>query len=303
MNNDEVAVIGLGPAGVSASIYLKRYSLNPICYEKDLIGGKTNYTDKIVNYAGFTLEKGPLLASNYEKQLQEFGIKPIYKAVSKIEKIDDFFRLTIDNQTRDFKYVILAIGLTMKKSNIINIDKFKGRGISTCAICDGNFYKGKDILVYGNGNACLEETLYLASLAKNIYLINPDKKLNGVEAEIEKINKLNNIHFYYESKVVEVDGDNVLKQVKIKNKNEEVIIKGDALFLYGQMLPSSSIIDFDVEKNEAGFIKVDSFMCSSVKNFYVVGDYRDTSLRQVVTASSDGAIASLAIHNDYLKNR
>lgn len=303
VNNKEVAIIGLGPAGVSASIYLKRYGMEPVCYEKDLVGGKTNYTDKIVNYPGYVKEKGPLLAEDFLKQLESFSIKPIYRAVSSVELTESgTFLLSINQEKREFKYVILAMGLSMKKSSIKNIDKFLGRGVSSCAVCDGNFYKGKNVSVFGNGNAALEETYYLSTLAKKIDLIVPDEKLLGMEMEIERIKKTENINIYYSSFIKEIIGENKVEKLVLKSRGEQKEIEADGLFIYGNMLPSSSILAFEV-KNDNSYILVDEKMETSVKNLYAIGDYRKTYLRQVATAISDGAVASYFIHNSYLADK
>ncbi len=296
LNNKEIAVIGLGPAGVSASIYLKRYGLTPICYEKEIIGGKTNYTDKIVNLAGFVKEKGQLLASDYEKQLESFKIDVIYKTINKVSKIDDHFLISSNNYQKEFDYVILAMGLQMKKSNIKNIDPFMGKGVSSCAVCDGNFYKNKIVAVYGNGNECLVETSYLASLAKQVYLIYKENDLKGIESEIERIKNSSNITLLSNTIVSEIVGKNKITGINIFSNNKASLLNIDGLFIYGQMLPSSSILDFDVEKDDKGFIISDANMETSVSNLYAVGDFRNTSLRQIAVATSDGAIAASNIH-------
>lgn len=303
LNNKEVAIIGMGPAGVSASIYLKRYGLIPNCYEKDVIGGKTNYTDKIVNLAGFTKEKGPLLASDYEKQLDNFDIKVIYKTINEIDKKDDHYLIKASNYEKKFDYIILALGLQMQKSNIINIDKFMGRGVSSCAICDGNFYKDKIVAVYGNGNECLVETSYLASICKTVYLIYKEDELNGVESEINRIKNKDNIKLLPKSIVKEIEGENKVSSIKVKKDSEEITLDVSGLFIYGQMLPSSKILNFDVKRDEKGFIITDNKMETSNKNLFAVGDYRNTSLRQIATAISDGAIAASTIHSYILENK
>ena len=301
LKNKEVAIIGMGPAGVSASIYLKRFALSPICYEKDLIGGKTNYTDKIVNYAGYTLEKGPLLASEFEKQLQKFDIKVNYKMINKVSICDDHFKIYSSSFEKEFDYVVLALGLSMRKLDIKNIDKFMGRGISSCAICDGNFYKNKEVVVYGNGNECLEETLYLSSLCKKVTLIYNQEDLLGIESTTYKIKNSSNIELINKTKILEVEGTTRLEKIYCKNNDGEFSLNVDGMFIYGEMSSFSSLLDFDVERDDKNFIKTDMNMETSVKNLYAIGDYRNTILRQVVTATSDGAICANSIHDKILK--
>lgn len=301
----EVAIVGMGPAGVAAAIYLKRYNMTPVCFEKDLVGGKTNYTEKIENYPGYLGLKGPQLAQDFAKQLDEFDIKPIYREVKSITKNEDgTYRLAYGKEEHDFKYVILANGLVEKPFDIEGQDTFHKRGFSRCAICDGMFYRGKDVAVIGGGNAAFEEAIYLASICNSVFVIAHHSNLKAMPSVIDRFNKLENTKVYAPYDTVLAKGEKSLESLVIRNNEtkEEVTLNVQGLFIYVGEQPRTEFVHIDGLTDEKGFFITDERKETKSKNLFAVGDSRDTTLRQVTMAVADGSLAATSIHDDYQKN-
>lgn len=306
IDNKDVAIIGMGPSGVSAAIYLKRYGMNPVCFEKELVGGKVNKTEKIENYAGVMKINGPDLGMLLENQLASFDITPLYYEVKELVLNEDgTFTLTYGkDKKRDFRYVILANGLGERPFPIEGEDSFKKRGISRCAICDGPLYKGKDVAVVGAGNSAFEEAIYLASICSHVTLLARRTEFRATESAVNSFKKLENTTLLAPYEIVKATGENVLQSIEVRNKetDERTTINLSALFLYVGEVPTTSFIKIEGLSDERGYLVTDENLETKVKNLYAVGDSRDTMLRQVVTATSDGALAATKIHDDYQKN-
>lgn len=302
MDSKEVAIIGMGPAGVSAAIYLKRYNMIPVCFEKDLIGGKTNYTERIENYPGYLGLKGPQLAQDLATQLESFSIRPIYREVKSLTQNEDgTYHLEYGKESRDFKYVILANGLAEKPFDIPGQDTFHKRGFSRCAICDGMFYKGKDVAVIGGGNAALEEAIYLASICSHVYVIAHHANLKAMPSIIERLSHVENAKLYAPYDTILAEGEQSLSRLTIRNNEtgEEEKLSVQGLFIYVGEQPQNGFVHIEGLTDARGFFVTDAKKETKAKHLYAVGDSRDTSLRQVTTAVADGSLAATAIHDDY----
>lgn len=303
IDNKEVAIIGLGPSGVSAAIYLKRYGMEPYCFEKELVGGKVNKTEKIENYAGVRSIGGGELGMLLETQLKDFGIKPIYQEVKRLSlNQDGTFTLQYGKDNHhDFKYVILANGLGEKPFPIPGEEVFHKRGISRCAICDGPLYKGKDVAVIGGGNAAFEEATYLASICSHVTLIARRTTFRATEAAVNNFKKQTNTTILAPYEVIQANGDSKIHSIVARNKEtgEETTVPAEALFLYVGEVPSTGFLDIPNLFDEKGYLMTDDRMETKVKNLYATGDCRNTLLRQVATATADGALAATSIHSDY----
>ncbi len=306
MDRKEVAIIGMGPSGVSAAIYLKRYGMTPVCYEKELVGGKVNKTEKIENYAGILSVAGPDLGMLLEDQLKKFSIRPNYQEVKKVFlNGDGTFTISTKKEDRVFAYVILANGLGEKSFVIPGEDKFHKRGISRCAICDGSFYQGKDVAVIGAGNSAFEEATYLSDICSHVTLIARRRVFRAQEAVVDEFRSRKNTETLAPYQAVSADGTDSISSLTVKNSEtgEERTLLISGLFLYVGEEACSGYVDIEGIKDGKGIYKTDARMETAVRNLYAIGDCRDTYLRQVATASNDGAIAATAIHEDYLKTR
>jgi thioredoxin reductase (NADPH) len=302
VNPKEVAVIGLGPSGVSAAIYLKRYGMIPFCFEKEIVGGKINKTQRIENYAGVKPVSGPDLGMLLEDQLSGFGISPIYEEVSSLTKNEDgTYTLTYGEQSHTFAYVILANGLGEKPFPIEGASLFHNRGISRCAICDGAFYQGKPVAVIGAGNAAFEEGTYLAGICSHVTLIARRTAFRADELAVERFKALGNTTVLAPYDVVKACGKDTLESVTVRNKDDasEKTIPVSALFLYVGEVPTTGFIRIPDLAMTNGYIVTDSRLETNQKHLYAAGDARNTPLRQVATATSDGALAATSVHDDY----
>ena len=306
VDKKEVAVIGLGPGGVSAAIYLKRYGMVPYCFEKELVGGKVNKTEKIENYAGVKSIGGPDLGMLLESQLKSFDIKPIYKTVKRVSLNEDgTFHVEYGKDlSHDFQYVLLANGLGEKPFPIQGEEAFHKRGISRCAICDGPLYKGKDVAVIGAGNSAFEEATYLASICNHVTLIARRTQFRADQMVVDTFKALDNVTLLAPYEVVSATGTTSIESLKVRNKEtmEEKDVAISGLFLFVGDMAISNFVDIPDLTDEKGYLITDSNMMTKVKNLYAAGDCRTTPLRQVATATSDGALAATMIHNDYQKN-
>lgn len=304
LNPKKVAVIGLGPAGVSCAIYLKRYGMEPVCFEKELVGGKVNKTETIENYAGLSKVKGPVLGAHLEDQLTSFSIKPIYRNVTSLTKNEDgSFHLVYGKEEQDFSYVVLANGLKERPYHMDGEETFLRRGISSCAICDGPLYKGKNVAVVGAGNAAFEEASYLATICNSVTLIARRKEYRADMASVERFLSYPNAKVLSPYEIISAKGTSHIEEITVRNKEtmEESSLSIDGLFLYVGEIPQNDFIHIDGLQAENGFIRTDDGFMTSVKDLYAIGDCVDKKLRQVATAVSDGAIAATSIHDDYMK--
>ncbi len=306
VDKKEVAVIGLGPGGVSAAVYLKRYGMSPYCFEKELVGGKVNRTEKIENYAGIPSIQGPKLGMELETQLSNLDIKPIYKEAKRLSVNEDgTFHVEYGRGlSHDFFYVILANGLLEKPFVIPGQEKFHSRGMSRCAICDGPLYKNKDVAVIGAGNAAFEEALYLASICHHVFLIARRTEYRAQERIVREFASLPNTEILSPYEAVSADGVDSISSLTVRNRQDgkERTLPVQGLFLYVGEIPDTSFLDIQGLDDDHGYIVVDERKMTKVKNLFAVGDCTDTLLRQVVTATSDGAIAATSIYQDYQRN-
>lgn len=307
MNEKEVCIIGCGPAGATAAIYLKRYGMEPIVFEKDLIGGKTNYTEKIENYPGYLGEKGAQLGLQMAQQLEKLDIHPIYREINGVyQNADGTFLVTYGTEENAFRYVILANGLADRPYHVPGEETFKRKGISTCAVCDGPFYKGKDVLVIGSGNAAFEEACYLCTICHSVTLVARREEFRAQEESVERFRSFPNSKILAPYQCVSCRGKTSLEAVTVRNSKteEEIELAVQGMFVYVGSIPVTGFLQIPGLCDDKGFLKADpTSMKTSVPNLYAVGDCRNTPLRQITTAVADGSLAATQIHFDYLRSR
>lgn len=296
MKKTDVIIIGAGVSGITAAIYLKRAGVDFILIEKYMPGGKIALTSTIENYPGYKKIDGFELALKLQEQLTFNQIAITYENITSIKKDKNIFTLKGNNEEYQSSFVILATGTKEKTLNIKDEEKFISKGISMCAICDGALYKNQEVAVLGGGNSALEESLYLSSICKKVYLIHRRNEFRGDDILLNKIRESKNIEILTPYNVVEYFGEKNLNAVKLKNidDNKEIKIDIKALFLYIGSEPTYPNLEFDIS-NENGYIITDDNMMSSIEGLYVIGDVRKKILRQIITASSDGASAAIAI--------
>ena len=282
----DVIIIGSGIAGMTAAIYLKRGGLNPLIIEENIPGGQLNKINTIENYPGFTKTDGPTLAAEIFNQVRNLDIEYLFDKVIKVDLTKEEKKVVTGGITLYCKYLIIATGRLSKKL-FDNDDRYIGKGISYCAICDGNLYKGKNVTVVGGSNSALEEALYLSEICPTVNLIVRSDKLKGEQTLITQILEKNNIKCVYNSNITEYNIENN-KLVSITLDNNEVI-NTEGLFISIGSVPSASV--FEVEK-EKGFIIVDENCMTNIENVYACGDVIKKKVYQLTTAAGEGTIVA-----------
>jgi len=288
-------VIGAGPGGLTAAIYCSRANLKVAVLEKLMPGGQVASTYKIDNYPGVPEVSGVDLALKMFDQATALGVEYLPMEVTGIKKEKDIFLVKTNDQTLKAKTVIVATGTKNRKLHVEGEEKYLGRGISFCAICDGSFYQGQDVLVVGGGNSALEESLYLSSIVKQVYIINITDEPTAFKNVQDKVKKTKNIEVFNNSEVIAFEGDDSLKEVKVKNlKTKEVTsFKVNGCFEYIGHIPNTDFLKDLGILNKYGYIVVDERKETKVKGLFGVGDVIDKEIRQITTATGDGTIAAL----------
>lgn len=294
----DIIIVGAGIAGMTAAIYAKRAGKEVLLLDEVSYGGQIINSNSVENYPGFSSISGYELATSIFNQTQNLGVS--FK-MERVVNITESREVITNKNKYQARAIIIASGLRHRRLDVIGEDKFLGKGLSYCATCDGNFYKNLDVCVVGGGNTALEDALYLSNICNHVYLIHRRDKLRGDKYLIDLLNKKDNVSFIYDSVVKEICGNDKISSVLLLNKtnNKEVSINVSGVFVAVGYEPSSSVFNNIINLDERGYIKSDD-CTTNVSGIFVAGDVRSKKLRQLVTASSDGAIAAtLAV--SYLK--
>ena len=286
-------IIGAGPAGMNAALYLKRAGIDVVLIEKEVPGGEMLKTNKIENYLGFESIDGGELALKMSKQIKDLGIKIMKDKVLNVTKSDKFI-VEMEKEKIEADYVIVATGRTPRKLGLRGEDELTGKGISYCAVCDGAFYRGKEVAVIGGGDAALTEALYLADLCAKVYVV-VRRDLRASEALQSRVKAKENIIVLKNVNVSKLDYDDSLSSITLDD-GKTLPVSGMFIAI-GGMPQLNFLDDLDVMiKN--GYIVTNDKMESSVKGLYAAGDVRYKDYYQIVTAVSDGAVAALSIKEE-----
>jgi len=287
-------IIGMGPAGIAASIYLKRSGKNILCLEKNMPGGIINYIDKIDNYPGLPNISGTDFSYKLCEHLDYLDISYSLESVLKVEKDKDIFKVITKKKTYISKRVIVASGRISKKLNLEKEDIFLGRGISYCAVCDGAFFKNKDVALVGGGDSACNEALYLSNFVNKVYIIVRKNKLKVSSNIKEKLDKKDNIYVLYEKEIISLNGEDRLESITLNNGD---ILKVEGLFIYIGYNPNIDYLsNFDIFDKE-GYINVIKNYQTNVDGLYAVGDNVKKEHYQIILAMAEGTTAALDIVN------
>ena len=303
MNNIyDVVILGAGPAGLAAGLYAGRSCLKTLIIEKGQDGGQIAITDEIENYPGQIVEgeSGPSLIARMSEQAKKFGAERVSDVIKSVELEGEVKKLVGAKGEYLGKTVILATGAFPRPIGCKNEGKFVGKGISFCATCDANFFEDFEVFVVGGGDSAVEEAMYLTKFARKVTIIHRRDELRAAKSIQEKAFKNPKLFFMWDSVVEEVNGDELLNTMIIRNtKTGELTTyeadEEDGLFgLFGfiGMIPNSGLFEGIIEMDR-GYIKTDDNMHTNIEGVYAAGDIRVKSLRQVVTAAADGAIAAM----------
>ena len=298
MADYDVVVIGAGPAGLTAGIYLVRAGRKAVIIEAGVPGGQVFINHAVENYPGFPEAiSGSELAGRMEQQAQRFGVEIKNLPVSKITKLSNGdFELEAFSQKITAKAVIIATGSKPKQLGIPGEERLFGTGVSYCSTCDGMFFKGKDVVVIGGGNSALHGAEYLERICKSVTLIHRRDEFRGDVFLVERLKADSNVKMLLSTSPLEVVGEKKAEGVKVKDvkTGKEDIVKCDGVFIYVGYEPQNILVKDMVKLDEYGYIITKADMSTSMDGLYAAGDVIQKSYRQMVTAVSDGCIAALS---------
>ena len=290
----DIIIIGAGPAGLTAAIYARRASKSVLVLEALSYGGQIINTPDIENYPAAMHISGFDFATKVYEQAQELGAEFVFEKVVGIKDNGDTKEVITDDNTYTAKAVIIATGSENRKLGVENEDKLVGRGISYCATCDGAFYRGKKVAVVGGGNTALEDALYLADLAETVYLIHRRDAFRGDESTVNALKERNNVKFIYNSNVTKLIAEKRLTAIEVtdKNTNEVTTIELNGLFVAVGRIPENQNFAQLIKLDDSGYVSAGEDCITNVPGIYAAGDNRTKSVRQLVTAAADGAVAA-----------
>ncbi len=301
----DVIIIGSGPAGLTAGIYTSRNKLSTLLFEKGLIGGNINEAEKVDNYPGFPKGIGGMeLTSLMHEQTLLYGTEIINDDVTGI-KIEDKVK-TVQTSQGDYsaKALIIAGGSERQKLNAPGEKEYTGRGVSYCATCDAPFFRDKTVAIVGGGNAALYEALHISKFASKVYIIHRRDQLRATPVVQDKVFAEPKIEFIWNTVVKEVLGETFVSKLKLfdVNTGKESFLELDGVFVAIGLVPNTSYLKGIVEMDEKGSIIVNGRMETSVPGIYAAGDIRINSIRQVIAAAGDGAVAAISAAN-FIENQ
>lgn len=305
----DLIIIGAGPAGMTAAIYAQRANLKTVIIEKALPGGKMTRTSEVENYPGFDFIDGQGLATKMQEQVEKLNVEIIYDEVVKVEDANNHNSKIVTlfaNKTLTAKAVIIATGTIEKKIGVPGEDEYYGKGVSYCGVCDGFLFKNKTITVVGGGYAACEESLYLTRMTDKLNLVHRREGFRADEKTVARVKNHPSINMHVNYRVIEVLGDKELDKVvglKLENTETKEIkeIATDALFPYIGSIPISEFVKDLGVCDEEGYILVDDTCQTTIPGLFAAGDVIRKKLRQIVTATNDGAVAAQYIIN-YIDN-
>jgi thioredoxin reductase (NADPH) len=290
----DLVIIGGGPAGLTAGMYASRARLNVLLIEKIVPGGQVLITDMIENYPGFPQGlSGPDLTDKLVAQAKQFGL-PIESAeVRSLDVTGPIKKVILEDREIRTHAIIIASGASPRTLNV-GEDKFRGRGLSYCATCDGPFFRDKDVVAVGGGDTAVQESIFLTKFARKVYLVHRRDQLRATKILQERALANDKIEFVWDSAVTGLDGLFGVENVHVKNlkTGDMRTIKADGCFIWIGIVPNGDFIGDTLARDEWGFVITDAHMQTSVPGVFAAGDVRNTPLRQIATAVGDAAIAA-----------
>lgn len=295
-------ILGGGPAGLSAALYCARGSVDCAIVDSSCLGGSPINYFEIENYLGLGKIQGFDLATSFIKHVNDFNIPKFeYEEIESVDLISPIKKVKTLDKTLLAKNIIIATGAKPRKLGVRGEEENIGKGVSYCAVCDGAFYKNKIVAVVGGGNSALEEALYLTKFATKVYLIHRRQEFRADKIVQERVKNNPKIELVLNSNVVEILSDKTVTGVIIEQNNELKTLEIQGIFPYIGLVANCEAFNGQLQQNAEGFILTDECMKTSVDNVYCIGDIRNTPLRQVITAVSDGAIAGVEVSKNITK--
>ncbi|AYO48187.1 thioredoxin-disulfide reductase [Streptococcus mutans] len=301
----DTIIIGSGPAGMTAALYAARSNLKVALIEQGAPGGQMNNTSDIENYPGYDLISGPELSMKMHEPLEKFGVENLYGIVTAVEDHGNFKKVLTDDNSYETKTVIIATGAKHRPLAVAGEETYNSRGVSYCAVCDGAFFRGQNLLVVGGGDSAVEEALFLTRFANKVTIVHRRDELRAQKVLQERAFANDKVDFIWDSVVKEIKGNDL----KVTNVDIENVKTGQVnnyafggVFIYVGLDPVSSMVkELDIT-DEAGWIPTDDHMKTKVAGVFAIGDVRQKDLRQITTAVGDGAVAAQEAYQYIVNN-
>ena len=296
IKESEVIVVGGGPAGVAAAIYLKRAGITPVLIEKGIVGGELWEISIIENYPGFPEPiQGSKLAERFQKQIEYWNIPVVQDEITNYENSEG--KIFLKGRRGEYKAegLIIATGGSHRELGVPGEMEYKGRGVSYCAICDAMFFKDKKVAVVGGGDTAFSDALYLSNVVGEVIIIHRREQFRAAKYLVERAEKIKNIKFLKSRIVKRIEGENKVNKLILQNlkENKEEELDVDGVFISIGIKPNSDFVKGKLKLDENGFIVTDGNLESSDKKVFAAGDVRSGSVKQILTACAEGAIAAL----------
>lgn len=295
----DLIIIGGGPAGLTAALYASRASLSVTIVEKGLPGGQMQNTLEVENYPGFKEVIGPVLSDHMYQQALHFGASFKQGEVLRIEETGSTITVYLENEVLPCRALLIATGARPRYLHVPGEKEFAGKGVSYCATCDGAFFRGKEVVVVGGGDSAIEESLFLTRFASKVTVVHRREALRATPILQERAFSNPAIEFIWNATLEEIFGDTRVKGVRIKNTRtqETSEVSAQGVFIYVGVDPATGFLKDTGLLDEEGYITTDKEMATRMRGVYAAGDVRDTNLRQIITACSDGAVAAMSIYH------
>lgn len=290
----DIIIVGAGMAGLTAALYAQRNEKKVLILESDTIGGQIANSPKVENYPTIPSISGSDLANQVFDQVLDRGADFELERVTAVEKVDGHFVVTTEYGTHEGRSVIVAAGVKHRHLGLAREEEMVGKGVSYCAVCDGPFYKGEDVVLVGSGNAALQYAILLSQYCRNVYqmIITPD--FTGDEILVNTVKRTPNIHYQFNTAVTEILGDEEVEGVRIKSPEGESELQVKGMFVAIGQIPDNRAYEPLAELDRYGYFVADERCLTKTPGLFVAGDCRTKQIRQLTTAAADGAVAALA---------
>ena len=291
----DMIIVGGGPGGYTAALYAARAGLDVLIVERLSPGGQMNLTGVIDNYPGFPEGiEGFMLSMNMQQQAERFGAKTKYAEVLKLELEGEIKSVQTNEGIYQARTVVISTGANPRELGVSREREMIGKGVAYCAHCDGGFYRGKTVIVAGGGNSAAAEALYLSRIAKEVILVHRRDSLRATQIYHKPLMDAPNIRFEWDSEILELQGEELLTGVKVRNKKngKEKVLEAQGLFVSIGRSPATNLVKEQLTLDDAGYIMAGEDTKTNLPGVYAVGDVRTKELRQIVTAVADGAMAA-----------
>lgn len=300
----DLAILGGGPAGLSAGVYAGRAGLKTVIVERGLYGGQLQNTEDVENYPGIRQTTGPELAEVMGAHPEDFEVEKKYGEIESVSLEGDQKIIDIGSEKVIAKAVIIATGATPSKLGVPGEEEFSGRGVSYCAICDGAFFKNKKLLVIGGGDSAVEEGNFLTRFATDVTIVHRRDKLRATPILQEKAKDNPKVDFLWNHAVETIKGEKMLQEVELKNTidGSKQNVKADGVFIYVGLIPNTDFLLGSNILDDQGYIITNEEMETLIPGVFAAGDVRQKKLRQIITAASDGAVAAMNVY-EYIESQ